>query len=328
MSGLLNVGRQNADVRGFLRKPAFALLARVSREQRVGVVIMCQVSSRRVISRVIAGVAGLSAVALTALVPLAPFASAATTPAGNPAVRVDASYKITLNGFNLGTFHFKSNVGRTRYTSESDVEISALLGVFKWKGVTHTSGSLQAKTLKPGDFRFDYESSVRSGSVAMGFDKDGIQSLSVVPLTGDAADMVPLTPAHLKGVFDPLSAILAITHSDAQTPCGRKIPIFDGKQRFDLSLRFARQEPVVGIPNEIATVCRVKYTPIAGYRPTEETRALASSNDIEITFRMVPVAKLMLPQSVSVPTAVGSARIDLERVNIEMPERGQMASAD
>jgi hypothetical protein len=43
---------------------------------------------------------------------------------------------------------------------------------------------------------------------------------------------------------------------------------------------------------------------------------------------MVPVAKLMLPQSVSVPTAVGSARIDLERVNIEMPERGQMASAD
>jgi hypothetical protein len=178
-------------------------------------------------------------------------------PAGNPAVRVDASYKITLNGFNLGTFHFKSNVGRTRYTSESDVEISALLGVFKWKGVTHTSGSLQAKALKPGDFRFDYESSVRSGSVAMGFNKDGIQSLSVVPLTVDAADMVPLTPAHLKGVFDPLSAILAITHSDATTPCGRKIPIFDGKQRFDLSLRFARQEPVVGIPNEIATVCRV-----------------------------------------------------------------------
>ncbi|MCC7254077.1 DUF3108 domain-containing protein [Hyphomicrobium sp.] len=285
---------------------------------------MVQVSSRRV--RVC--VVGLAAAALAALVPLSPFATAAPTPDGVSPVRVDASYKISLNGFSLGTFQFKSDVGRTRYTLDTDVEISALLGVFKWKGVTHTSGSLKAKTPKPADFRFNYESSIRSGSVAMGFDKEGIERVSVLPATMEAPDTVPLTPAHLKGVFDPLSAILAITHSDASSPCGRKIPIFDGKQRFDIALRFAREEPVVGRPDETAVVCRVKYTPIAGYRPTEETRQLATSNDIEIAFRMVPAAKLMLPQSVAVPTPAGSARIDLERVSIELPERGQVASAD
>ena len=273
-------------------------------------------------------VASVGIAALAAFTPMPPFAVAAPLSGGVTPVRVDAGYKITLNGFNLGSFNFKSNVGRTQYTLETDVEISALLGIFKWKGVTHSTGSLEAKAPIPADFRFDYESTVRNGSIAMGFDKEGIDRLSVLPMTLEAPDTVPLAPAHLKGVFDPLSAILAITHSDAPTPCGRKFSIFDGKQRFDLALRFARKEPVVGIPNETAIVCRVKYTPIAGYRPTEDTRQLAASNDIEIVFRMVPSAKIMLPQSIVVPTAVGSARVDLERVNIQLPERGRVASVD
>ncbi len=285
---------------------------------------MYQVSSRRVVACVL----GLGTVALAASVPLSPLATAAPPPTGPSPLKVDANYKISLNGFDLGSFRFKSDVGRTQYALDTDVQISALLGVFHWKGVTHTSGALKAKTPKPEGFRFNYESSVRNGSVTMGFGKECIESLSVVPVMMEAPDTVPLTRAHLKGVFDPLSAILAITHTDAATPCGRKVPIFDGKQRFDIDLRFAREEPVVGRPHETAVVCRVKYTPLAGYRPTEETRQLAASNDIEIVFRMVPAAKLMLPQSVAVPTPAGVARIDLERVNIELPRGGQVASAD
>jgi hypothetical protein len=272
-------------------------------------------------------VASLTVAAVAALTPLSPLATAAPLSGTSP-VRVDASYKITLNGFDLGAFNFKSNVGRREYSLETDVQISALLGIFKWKGVTHSSGTLEASALQPADFRFDYESTVRNGSISMGFDKGGIERLSVMPMTVEAPDTVPLAPAHLKDVFDPLSAILAITHSDAPSPCGRKFSIFDGKQRFDIALRFAREEPVAGIPTETAVVCRVKYIPIAGYRPTEDTRQLAASNDIEIVFRKVPAAKLMLPQSVTVPTAVGAARIDLERVNIQLPERGRVASVD
>lgn len=267
-------------------------------------------------------------VALAAFLPQSPVATAASPPTGGISpVRVDAGYRITLNGFDLGTFSFKSDVGRNAYTLDTDVRISALLGVFQWKGVTHSSGVVKAKAPQPADFRFDYESSIRSGSVKMGFDGEGIESLSVVPVLAEAADSVPLTRSHLKGVVDPLSAILAITHSDAASPCGRTVQVFDGRQRFDIALRFARKE-ALGSTGETAIVCRVKYTPIAGYRPTEETRQLASSNAIEIAFRMVPAAKLMLPQSVTVPTPAGEARITLERVNVELPERGRIASAD
>jgi hypothetical protein len=285
---------------------------------------MYQVQSRRMRACVL----GLGLAALASLAPVSPFAAAAPSPTGLAPLKVNANYKITLNGFDLGTFSFKSNVGRTSYTLDTDVQISALLGVFRWKGVTHSSGTVKAKSAQPADFRFDYESSVRNGSIAMGFGKEGIDRLTVLPVTGDAADTVPLTRAHLKDVLDPLSAILTLTHTDAPSPCGRKLAIFDGKQRFDIDLRFARQVPVEGMRGETAVVCRVKYTPIAGYRPTAETRDLASTNGIEITFRVVAAAKLMLPQSVTVPTAAGEARINLEKVNIELPERGQVASAD
>jgi hypothetical protein len=285
---------------------------------------MYQVLSRRMRACVL----GLGLAALAASLPLSPLATAAPSPAGISPLKVDASYRITLNGFDLGSFTFKSNVGRTGYTLDTDVQISALLGVFRWRGVTHSSGTLKAKNPQPADFRFDYESTVRNGSIAMGFGKEGLDRLMVLPTTAEAADTVPLTRAHLKDVVDPLSAILTLTHTDAPSPCGRRVSIFDGKQRFDLDLRYARQVPVEGGRGEIAVVCRVKYIPIAGYRPTAETRELASSNSIEIMFRLVPQAKLALPQSVTVPTAAGEARINLERVNIEIPERGQVASAD
>lgn len=284
---------------------------------------MCQVSYRCVRELRLA----LGAFLLAAFLPAAAEADPPAKRPGMTPVKVDAGYKISLNGFELGDFRFKSDVGRSAYTLDTDVEISALLGVFRWKGMTHASGALEAKAPKPESFRFSYESSVRNGSVGMGFGADGVETLSVLPAMPEPPDTVPVTRAHIKNVVDPLSAILALTHTDAATPCGRKVAIFDGKQRFDLDLRFARREPVQGIAGEMATVCRVKYMPIAGYRPSQETRDLAASNAIEIAFRSVPSAKLMLPQSVTIPTAAGQARIDLVRINIEVPN-GQVASVE
>ncbi len=138
---------------------------------------------------------------------------------------------------------------------------------------------------------------------------------------------VPLTRAHLKNVVDPLSAIMAMTHVDAKEPCGRKVAIFDGRQRFDLELRYARTMPLPGTTDK-AVVCRVKYQPIAGYVPDEQTLAMAKSDGIEIAFRVLPSVKLMLPQSVTIPTVAGNAELSLVAVNIKSGEQGRVAAAN
>ena len=269
--------------------------------------------------------------ALCFAAPPAPFltsAAMAGSAGGMSPAQVDAVYKITLNGFEIGTFRFNSNVAPDHYTLDTDVELSALLGVFHWKGVTRSSGTIVASKPRPAGFLFEFESSTKSGSVKIGFDQSGVQDVSVLPLAADPPDTVPLEAQHLKGVLDPLSAIMALTHTSGTSPCERKVSIFDGKQRFDLDLRYSRQVAIGEGQADMAIVCRVKYVPIAGYRANEETRNMAMSTGIEIAFRPIPSAKLMLPQEVIVPTAAGTAQLSLVGVEIKSPDHGKVASVD
>jgi Protein of unknown function (DUF3108) len=243
-------------------------------------------------------------------------------------VKIDAKYKITLNGFEIGTFRFKSDVTSSRYSVDTDVELSALLGIFQWRGVTRSAGTFASNTPQPSGFLFRFQSSSRSGSVKLGFDKTGVNDVAVLPVVARAPDLVPLQRKHLQGVLDPLSAIVALTHFDGKQPCGRKVEIFDGKQRFDIKLRYSRHVPIAAGRRGQAIVCRVKYTPVGGYRANEQTRAMAANNGIEIAFRRVPSAGLMVPQSVVVPTVAGPAEITLDGVSIKTKGHGKVALAN
>lgn len=251
-------------------------------------------------------------------------------PAVSP-VEISATYKISLNGFDLGGMQFNTRVKNGTYTADSDVRLSALLGAFKWHGVTRTSGTISGTQHQPQGYSFQFDGSMRSGSIAMGFSGPEVTSLKVAPASFAAPDSVPLERHHMRNALDPLSAILALIRMEGTNPCAKKLQIFDGKQRFELALSYRRQEPLGtgadGAP-VMGVVCKVKYTPIAGYRPAGETQALAQSNDIDIVFRPLAGKGLAIPHRVVVPTMAGDAVIEAERVNIDTAARGEVALAD
>jgi hypothetical protein len=229
------------------------------------------------------------------------------------AYRLSADYKITLNSFEIGTLHFKSSVGANTYSAESKVELSALFGAVSWNGTIRSSGTFRAAREMPGAYAFDFVGSAGAGAVSMVFNQTGVSSLTVRPGRALYPDTVPLKSSHLKDVLDPLSAAIALTRSDASTPCGRKVKIFDGLQRFDLELYFRHQESV---GNSRAIVCRAKYVPIAGYRNNSETRALSRSTGIEIVFRPTSVTDITLPDEITVPTFSGPVVLKAQRAEI------------
>ncbi len=234
--------------------------------------------------------------------------------------QVHATYKVEFGGFDIGTFQFQSDIHGGIYTVNGDARISALLGVFKWRGETRTSGALAGDAPRPAGYTFDFASTTKSGNIKMGFAGDTVASVSQVPPAPDVPGTIPVQSGHLKGVLDPLSAVLAIARTDSNNPCGRKLAIFDGRHRFDLLLSFRRQVRVAdarptGQPG-VAFVCKVKYLPIAGYKPTEENRALAASNDIEISLRPVPSASIFVPQEITIPTSAGTAKLIAQNVQI------------
>ena len=243
--------------------------------------------------------------------------------------RVQALYRVEFNGFDIGTFEFEAAVTGQSYTLKADAKLSALLGAFKWRGTTQSSGIIAADTPRPASYHFDFDGTARTGSVKMSFRGDSVTSLAHAPPYTPPPATVPVREPQLKGVLDPLSAVMALSRTGDENPCGRKLSIFDGKQRFDLALSYHRQEAIAearpsGQPG-VAFVCRVRYLPIAGHRMTDETRALANSSGIEVSLRPVPSANLFIPHQITIPTGAGPATLTSLRVDIVTPRNEQIA---
>jgi hypothetical protein len=236
--------------------------------------------------------------------------------------RVVAIYKVKLAGVEFGTFNFSSSINGEQYSLAGDAKLSWGMGLFHWLGTVRGSGMLGSTPL-PGSYAFEFKGHDKGGSVALGFRNHDVVNVKVEPPNSPSPEHIPLKPQHLKDVFDPMSALLAVAHGSIGTPCGRRVPIFDGKQRFDLVLSFRRQEKIPearpsGEPN-VGFVCRVQYVPIAGHRDNAATRAFAANEGIEVKLRPVPSASLLVPYQIIIPTAVGSAVLQSTRVEITTP---------
>ena len=234
--------------------------------------------------------------------------------------RVDASYRVAFSGFDVGKFDFSADVNGSSYTVRGDAKLSALLGAFKWEGLTRSSGALAGLSPKPAGYTFDFKGVGKEGSIKLGFQHGAVTSVSAMPPKPPAPGTIPVREQHLKDVLDPLSAVMAMSRTTNANPCGRKLSIFDGKQRFDLVLTYVRQQAVAeqkpsGQPG-VAFVCRVRYVPIAGYVMNEETRHMASTEGIEVALRPVPSAAIFVPHQITIPTAAGNATLTAEQVNI------------
>jgi hypothetical protein len=243
--------------------------------------------------------------------------------------QVHAVYEVQFNGFNVGTFEFSSTAEGTNYTLAGNASLSALAGLFKWQGQTRSAGKITAETIKPASFAMDYKGTSKSGSTRMAFADDTVTSVLHDPPPKDKPGIVPVTPAHLKGVLDPMTAIMTLSRGTSANPCGRRLPIYDGKQRFDLMLTYRGQMEVAearpsGQPG-LAHVCRVRYVPIAGHKIDQETRYMTGNNQIEIALRPIPSANVFVPYDVKIPTMAGSARLVAKKITITTGSKQQIA---
>jgi Protein of unknown function (DUF3108) len=242
---------------------------------------------------------------------------------------VRAVYDINFNGFNVGTFDFQSQAEEQSYTVSGTAKLSLLLGAITWIGETRAFGLIANHAPKPAAFAFDFRVNSKVGSTKMDFDNGAVTDIRHFPPAVPKPGIVPLREQHLKGVLDPLSAVMVMARSTNSNPCGRRLPIFDGKERFDLVLsykgetRISEQQPS-GQP-VTAYVCRVKYYPIAGHKVDTENSFLATTDGMELVLRPIPSANIMIPYQITIPTLVGQATLVSKRVEIESPGRPQIA---
>jgi len=256
-----------------------------------------------------------------------PCSSGAKAAAERWPVSVVASYEIAFAGVKVGWFKFNSRIEDRTYSLEGRGKVSALFGAFKWKGKTESSGRVERDLPDPRNYSFSYKANSKKGGIKMAFDRRKVTQLEVMPNKRRSRKVVPLLAEHLRDVFDPLSAIMALTRADAGHPCRKRLPIFDGRQRFDLVFEPAGRERKGRDGAPPGYICRVRYVPVAGYKPNRVTRFMSQTKDIRVTLRRVPEAGVSVPFEVRLPTLVGDAVMRSRKTVILTADKRRIAVA-
>jgi hypothetical protein len=154
----------------------------------------------------------------------------------------------------------------------------------------------------------------------MAFANGAVKTVDFNPAMPDLPGTVPVQPTHMRGVLDPLSAMLALSRPKDGNPCNQRVSVFDGKARFDLTFSPKAEVPLIeskaGATPETLRVCRVRVLPIAGHVNDENAEQLKRNLGIEIAFRAVPGAGLFVPHRITMPTFAGSAELVAQSLTI------------
>jgi hypothetical protein len=254
-----------------------------------------------------------------ALTGLAAGALAEQSGRGTLPAQVKAVYRISFTALgDIGHFRFQSNIDGGDYALTADAKIDT--AIFDYRGDMKSRGGVYGAVTEPAAYDFSYKQKTflkkkKVKSLNIAFAGDSVSK--VTPADPLSPKAVPVTKSHLKQVLDPLSGVMALSLGNLSRPCDQKLPIYDGKQRFDL----------VFTPHGRSGgdhVCHVKLVPVAGHKPNSGMDSVISGN-IEVVLRPVPKANVIIPYRVTVPTVVGSAVLTSERVDITMPDKERIA---
>jgi len=243
--------------------------------------------------------------------------------------RLSATYEIRFAGLKLGKFDVWSNVNETSYSLRGKGELKFITGlIFEVSGGTTSQGTVTQNGPKPASFAFDFDTGKHKGELNMEFDGNEVSRVVAKPPFVDSPNDIPVTREHVKGVLDPMSAMFFTAkagqlNSDGSI-CPKRIPVFDGKQRFDLALSHKKTVQVKKRKRSgyggTAVVCRIKYIPISGYKPDNSgVKFMAETNDIEVWLIRVPHKGMYVPYHVVMPTPFGTASATSTAFHVEIP---------
>ncbi len=240
--------------------------------------------------------------------------------------KVTTKYAINFNGLNIGDFKLTAIIANGEYNMTAQARISLLAGMlFDWAGNTTSTGRIMRRGPLPYAYSFGYRTSEKSEKIDIKFSNNVVREIAVSPPQKPSSLRVPITRKHMQNVVDPLSAIVMLTNIGAnksgQEVCDRRLPIFDGKARYDLQLSYKSSRNITAANGYKgpAYICKVKYIPIAGHKAGDEEAKYAAKNEgNEVWMMPVPQAALYVPYYIYVPTPVGTATLTSSGFDVDV----------
>lgn len=205
--------------------------------------------------------------AILLLIGLCPGASA-TADGAAPGVKLD--YALYVGGVGVLDFSASYRASDVSYRLHLKAATEGFLGqVANWSADISAEGRrLPGELPRPALYRSisSWRDKPRNTTVEYGADGQPTVTVADPP---PSKDREPVPPELRRETVDPLSAVVAVLADVAEgRGCGRTVPVFDGRQRYDLI--FADGADVTLAPTDVsaysgsAVSCAVQYRSIAG----------------------------------------------------------------
>jgi hypothetical protein len=238
--------------------------------------------------------------------------------------RVSGRYEILIGGLQVGVAGFEGRLSEEAYQASVSLRLSGVSRVIaSGRGSATASGRIAGGRAVPAAYQLNLTTTQQNDAIRMAMAGGAVRSHSAEPQRPEAADQIPVTAAHKQGILDPLSAGFFFVPGSgplvSAEACAKTFPVFDGRQRYDLSFSYARTEQmkVAGYEGP-AVVCNARYRPIAGHRPAV-TASMEANRDMQIWLAPVAGTRALVPARIAIRTPVGMAQIEPTRLDLGAP---------
>jgi hypothetical protein len=235
-------------------------------------------------------------------------------------VRLNVEYEGSVTAIPVGRGEFVMDIADGNYAVVGSARVTGIAKlVSRGHGTVSAKGTFIDGFPSPSAYMTNSESEKKKEDIRIAFANAAVSSFSVMPPTKPSKSRIPLTENDRTGVVDPMSAAIFSVpgNGDLLSPdnCKRTVPIFDGRQRYDLVFSYERTDNAKDIKgyNGKLLVCRVDYRPIAGHKPDRlQVKYMQDNKNIFVWLAPVAGTRVLFPARVSIVTLIGIVVVQAE----------------
>jgi hypothetical protein len=227
--------------------------------------------------------------------------------------RLEAEYVATISGVPVGHGNWIVEITDKAYTAMASGSTAGVLKIFSGAHGTGTAQGIIADGRPvPTSYAATIVDSRHVDEVRIALADGNVTGYTAEPPLMPLPDRIPVTDADRRGVVDPMTSALTRVDGNGNPvspeACQRKISVFDGRIRYDLSSTFKRITVVKAEKGYQgpAVVCGLNFTPISGYVPDRAAiKYLIELRDAEVWLAPIAGTRMLVPFRFSMPTPLG-----------------------
>jgi hypothetical protein len=233
---------------------------------------------------------------------------------------IEAEYSASVLIFSVGRVTLNAELEGDAYSARAHVEAAGLAALFTDFDI---DSEVEGRFMATGPQPLRYGHIERTGDKVRHIDVQFENRLAESTATPDFSSWgdPPASDADRTDVVDPMTATLLLSEMVAASggaPCEGSIPVFDGKQRYDLRLAARGTERIRmrGWRGE-ALICDAYYVPVSGYDAEDWPTPGETRHPLRMWIAPIADGTAFLPVRLHTRAGFGGVTVELRRLILE-----------